>query len=144
MYVSTYAAAPYAGGEEDGNTWYLFETPVVQDMPNYLSDSNGLQVRLWRHYKLKPRGVNVFLLSDGTYKQDTATPENGDSGYPLPWILNDPLNEFSTVQNPDGTTTRTFLDPHIVKVYYGGHEHYMRRPEADTLIAAGYTVTPVS
>ena len=144
MYVSTYAAAPYAGGADDGTTWFAFQTPIVSDIPNYLPDTRGLAPYLWRHYRLKNRGVNVFLLSDGTFVQDTPTTENSNAGIPLPWILNDPKNEYAYVTNWDGTISETFLDPHPIKVYEGGHIHYINKIEADALTAAGYTVYPVS
>jgi hypothetical protein len=141
--VSTISAGDMGFGT-DTQTSHIpqpfFTPPLVRDIPNYLSDSPGLSVRLWRHYALKYRSVNVFLLSDGTYVQDTATAENGDTGYPLPWILNDPLNEISYVTNFDGSISHTYLDPHIVKVYYGSHKTPLTADEATSLTAAGYTV----
>ena len=146
-----------------------FTPPTVKDIAPYLPDSSGLQVRLFRHYATRYRGVNVYLLSDGTFVQDTATPENANSGYPLPWILNnDPTkigwnppsyvngqivygpevswptgalpNTYSTVYNIDGTVTTTALSPYIAKIYEGSHTHAITQDEAVALMAAGYTV----
>ena len=139
MYTAPYAAGPY-DGEGVSLTQAYFTPPTVRDVTNYLHDSSGLQVKLWRHFRLKERGVNVFALSDGTFVQDTATPENGNTGYPLPWILNSPNNEFSTVYNINGTVTHTTLDPFIIKVYEGGHRHLITASEATRLTRAGYTV----
>jgi len=139
------AAEPVGGVPETGpvvlvNPAYYFSPPTVRDIPNYLPESTGPAVWLLRHYRLKERGVNVFLLSDGTYTQDTNTPENPNSGYPLPWITNDPSGPFSYVTNWDGTTTSTTLPVWIVKVYEGGHRHEITAEEAASLEAAGYTI----
>ena len=139
MYGTTYAVGAYAADGTLGLQPY-FTPPTVKDIAPYLPDSSGLQVRLFRHYATRYRGVNVFALSDGTFVQDTATSENGNSGYPLPWILNSSNNEFSTVYNINGTVTHTTLDPFIVKVYEGGHRHPITTSEALRLTQAGYTV----
>jgi hypothetical protein len=162
-----------SGGGADAAVAYIpkpyFTPPLVKDIAPYLPDSSGLQVRLFRHYATRYRGVNVYLLSDGTFVQDTATPENTNSGYPLPWILNnDPTkigwnppsyvngqivygpevswptgalpNTYSTVYNIDGTVTTTALSPYIAKIYEGSHTHAITQDEAVALMAAGYTV----
>jgi hypothetical protein len=139
MYAGDYASGTYSAGKITTPTMYVFTTPLVRDIPNYLPDSKGLAVRLLRHYRLKDRGVNVYVLSDGTVVQDTATANNPNSGYPLPWILNDPQNEISYVTNFDGSISRTFVDPHISYVYYGGHTHIINQDERDFLVAAGYS-----
>ena len=117
-----------------------FTPPVIRDMPNYLPEDRSPNMMLWRHYQLRERGVNVYLLSDGTYAQETATPGHTSTNIPLPWILNDPRNEFSYVTNWDGSVTQTFLDPHVVKVYEGGHTHPVTSGEAQSLAGAGYVV----
>ena len=139
MYGTTYAVGAYAADGTLGLQPY-FTPPTVKDIAPYLPDSSGLQVRLFRHYATRYRGVNVFLLSDGTFVQDTATVENGNTGYPLPWIINDPANEYLTVFNIDGSVTNTLLNPHIAKVYEGGHRHLLTNDEAAALSAAGYYV----
>ena len=145
MYGSPYAASTYASGEQTMGPLWKFIPPLVQDVPTYLPDSKPINVRLWRHYAPRFRGVNVFVLSDDTVDQDTPTPNNMNAGYPLPWILNDPLNEYSTVYNMDGTVTHTFLDPHIAYLYEGSHEHIINQAEATFLSEAGYAdfITPL-
>ena len=170
--VETISAGDSGNGAESVNAHIpvpFFTPPTVKDIAPYLPDSSGLQVRLFRHYATRYRGVNVYLLSDGTFVQDTATPENTNSGYPLPWILNnDPTkigwnppsyvngqivygpevswptgalpNTYSTVYNIDGTVTTTALSPYIAKIYEGSHTHAITQDEAVALMAAGYTV----
>ena len=141
--IETISASDYGNGFEAVNAVIpkpYFTPPTVKDIAPYLPDSSGLQVRLFRHYATRYRGVNVFLLSDGTFVQDTATVENGNTGYPLPWIINDPANEYLTVFNIDGSVTNTLLNPHIAKVYEGGHRHPLTQDEAVALAAAGYYV----
>jgi hypothetical protein len=233
MDASPYGASTFSGGQAIGPL-FQFQTPYVYDIPTYLPDSKGIQVLLWRHYKRRARGVNVFVLSDNTVVQDTPTPaeftygaiigiavtagssigtytnSNGvltleigasitnasgtvpantsvasvsspvlvsgvytwtitmtaaatssgtvntladifaapamnSTNVPLPWIINDPLNEYSYVTNWDGTIERTYLDPHISFVYEGGHVHTINQFEADFLGSAGYSswITPL-
>lgn len=140
MYGTSYAVGSYdAGGSEEVIAYFL--PPIVSDIPNYLPTSSADQKGLWRHYRLKNRGVNVFLLSDGTYVQDTATVENSNSGMPLPWIINDPSGPYSYTTNFDGTIETASLNPYIVKVYEGGHVHPVSASEAAALSAAGYQIT---
>ena len=139
MFTSPYAASTYADGAEGSGPLYQFQPPQVNDIPWYLPTSHGPAVALYKHYRLKSRGVNVFVLSDDTVVQDTATPENSNTNMPLPWILNDPLNEYSYVTNWDGSITNTYLDPHIAYVYEGGHVHTINQTEAEFLSAAGYS-----
>ena len=150
MDASPYGASTFSqGGVTEGPLFY-FTTPLVRDIPNYLPTSKGDEIRLWRHYRLKERGVNVFVLSDGSVAQDTATTENANSGYPLPWNLTgdyivDLKNDIAYVTNWDGTVTHTYLDPKIQYVYEGGHTHTINQSEASFLTAAGYGayITPL-
>jgi hypothetical protein len=144
MDASPYGASTFSGGQAIGPL-FQFQTPIVYDIATYLPDSRGIQVLLWRHYKRRARGVNVFVLSDGTVTQDTPTPENSNANVPLPWIINDPLNEYSYVTNWDGTIERTYLDPHISFVYEGGHVHTINQFESDFLSSKGYgaNITPL-
>ena len=139
MFTSPYAASTYADGTMGSGPLYQFQPPQVKDIPWYLPTSHGPAVSLYRHYRLKSRGVNVFILSDGSVVQDTATTENSNTAIPLPWILNDPLNEYSYVTNWDGSVTHTYLDPFIEYVYEGGHVHTINQIEAEFLSAAGYS-----
>lgn len=137
MYTGPYALSTYAAGEEGVYT-YVFSPPVVYDRPTYLPDSSPQQVALQRHYAPRARGVNVFVLSDGTVVQDTATSENSNTNIPLPWILNDPGGPYSSVTNIDLSVTNTSLPVWIDFVYEGGHNHPINTFEATFLTAAGY------
>ena len=95
---------------------------------------------LWRHYKPRPRGVNVYMLSDGTFVQDTATPDNSLTNIPLPNIINDPAGAYSYTTNWDGTIETASLPVWIEKVYEGGHTHPVTSSEAALLAEAGYSI----
>lgn len=75
---------------------------------------------LWAHFENRIRGVDVFALSDGTYVQETATPENGNTAIPYPWNPDYPSAPFSYVTNFDGTVTTATVDPYIIFRYAGG------------------------
>ena len=143
MYVSPYAIETYADGADGdvGNgPLYVFETPWVYDIPNYLPTSRMMpETMLWRHFRQKPRGVNVFVLSDNSVVQDTATVENSNSNIPLPFILNDPSGPYSYTTNWDGTIETATLPVYIQYVYEGGHLHTINQFEAEFLSAAGYS-----
>ena len=100
---------------------------------------------LWRHYALKYRGVNVYVLSDDTFVQDTATSENSNTNIPLPWILNDPSGPYSYTTNFDGTIETASLNPYVQYIYEGGHVHTINQYEATLLSKAGYSdcITPL-
>jgi hypothetical protein len=116
-----------------------FTPPVAIDNPPFLPETpRGPALSLFRHYRPRARGINVFLLSDGTYVQDTASAENSNTNIPYPWNIDDPGGPFSTVTNWDGTVTSVSQDPYIVKVYYGGHDNPITADEAASLTAAGY------
>lgn len=129
-------------GKATATAVYFFTPPVVADNPPFLPDSRGDQVKLFRYYKPRVRGVNVFELSDGTYVQDTATPENSNTNIPYPW---DPFHTDDVpglivrITNLD-QSVQTMTEPvYIVKVFYGGHGSYqVDGPEHDALVAAGY------
>ena len=79
--------------EYDGTglpTGYLFTPPLVYDRPPFLPDSSELQKSLWLHYENRARGANVWILSDNSVVQDTATPENSntDMSNIYPWDVN--------------------------------------------------------
>ena len=115
-----------------------FFTPRVQDEPPYLPDSTPTQIGLWRHYAPGIRGVNVFLLSDGTYVQDTATPENSNTSIPYPIDFNNPGSPYVSITNFDGTTQFFYQDPYVVKQYFGGTYNPVTADEVASLTAAGY------
>ena len=140
MDVSTYAASSYSGGGQVDGPLFQFQTPIVKDIPNYLPETTrAIQVMLWRHFELKRRGVNVFILSDGSVVQDTATPENPNTNIPLPWITNDPSGPYSYTTNFDGTIETASLPVWITYIYEGGHVNIINQTEANFLSAAGYS-----
>lgn len=67
-----------------------FTPPLVQDRPTFNADSTQDQIDLWRHFENRYRGVNVWILSDGSVVQDTATAENSntDMSNVYPWDVN--------------------------------------------------------
>ena len=136
----TYAEAAYDIESPITDQLYTFVTPTVNDVPNILPDTmSTVAVMLWRHYRLKSRGVNVYMLSDGSVVQDTATAENDNTSIPLPWITNDPGGPFSYVTNWDGTIATASLPVWVTNIYEGGHVHTIDGVEADILSAAGYS-----
>ena len=87
-----------------GVSVYLFTPPLVKDRPTFLPDSTELQKSLWMHYENRLRGVNVWILSDGSVVQDTATAENSstDMSSVYPWDVNSPAAPY---------VTSVFIDP---------------------------------
>lgn len=110
-----------------------FVTPQVKVVPPYLPETTGLAYRLFRHYEIRYRNVNVFLLSDGTFVQDYPTPENANANVPYPWNPNDPTALIAYTHNWDGTITETHLDPHIVRVFWGGETSLITQATANQL-----------
>lgn len=53
---------------------YAFIPPLAPLNPPFLPDSPRATVMLWRHYRPRMVGVNVFLLNNGSYVQQIATP----------------------------------------------------------------------
>jgi hypothetical protein len=119
-----------------------FTPPTIQDWPQVLPDSTPLQKRLYGHFQLRTRGVNVFKLSDGSYVQDTATAENSNTSVPYPWNLGTKDGVYGWVHDQQHNITTTIAnDPFIVSVYYGGHSYSVDSVETAALTNAGYTVT---
>lgn len=53
---------------------YVFNPPLAPLNPPYLPSTPPGDVMLWRHFRPRMVGVNVYLLNNGTYVQTTATP----------------------------------------------------------------------
>lgn len=101
--------------------------------------ADPLMRRLARHYAPGPRGVNVYLMSDGSYLQDGGTPPEGVAlGVPVYWNTSEPAEPFVRVVNVDGTTTVTDYTPSVVKVYRGASANPITAAEQTALTAAGY------
>jgi hypothetical protein len=141
MLDGPYSASVYSADPQDNGPFFHFTPPTVNDIPWYEPDDHGPMVWLYRHFRPKTRGVNVFILSDGTIAQDTATPENSNSAYPLPWILNDPSGPYSYTTNWDLTVETASLPVWIEYCYYGGHTYTINQFEANYLTSTvpGYS-----
>lgn len=96
---TSYLGGSYLGyGPPESASDYFFTPPLVKDRPAFLPDSSQLQKELWRHFERGYRGVNVWILSDNSVVQDTATPENSntDMSNVYPWDTNNPQAPYVT------------------------------------------------
>ena len=76
-----------------------FTPPIVNDRPPFLPDSETLrpwEKGLFKFFSPGPRYVMVFYLSDGSFVQDTATPENSNTNVPYPWDPSNPSAPYVT------------------------------------------------
>lgn len=88
-------------------------------LPTISADQSRLARRLFRHYRSRPEGINVYYLSDGTITEDDPDGEN------VVWAQGDKV----------GAT-------YVVTAWYGGHDDYqLTTAEATALTLAGYTVS---
>ena len=99
-----------------------FTPPAQSTVPPILPSNDPDQTpegfRLFRHYRSRPEGINVYLLSDDTITED------------------DPDQERVFWAEAEGT-------PYVKRAFYGGHDDYdLTDAEATLLTDAGYTVTP--
>ena len=120
-----------------------FTPPKVYDNPPILPDARGLANRLFRYFPNRARYVTVFALSNGTFVQDTATPENSNTNIPYPYNPYDPSAPYVTsyfinyeVSPPVPTHTSVSQNPYIIKVYQ--EQMYVSASEAAALTSAGY------
>lgn len=120
------------------DSFSFFTPPTVAVIPPFLPTTAGPALRLFRHYANEVRGVNVFLLSNGTYAQDYATPENNNTNIPYPINPYEPGAPFSRVYDFKEQETDSTLDPYVVTIYYGAHANAVDQEEVASLIAAGY------
>ena len=77
---------------------YYFSPPLIKDRPPFLPDSSELEKSLWAHFENRIRGVNVWIISDGSVVQDTATPENSNTNMTpvYPWNPDAPSAPYVT------------------------------------------------
>ena len=122
---------------------YLFTVPVVYDNPPILPETTGIARKLFRYFPNRPRQVAVFALSDGTYVQDTATPENSNTNIPYPYDPNNPSGPYAISYYVDyqaepvqQTVLNVSHDVWIVNVYQG--DTVVDYSEAANLASAGY------
>lgn len=131
------------GGGDSGPLTITFTPPIVYDNPAYLPDSTGPARNLFRYCANRPRRVYVYALSDGTFVQDTATPENSNTNIPYPYNPWDPSAPYASSSYVDFTqtparvvTSETAHDVWITKVYMTATT--VTQSEAYDLTAAGY------
>ncbi len=133
-------------------TTYTFTPPLVKDRPPYLDDSTQIQKELWRHYENRERGVNVWLMSDGSVVQDTATAENSNTNTAnvYPWDVNNAqapyvrsiyIDAGANPQSPTEHDTAHAVYP--VAFFQGGCSHVLTGAQATlltnyTAYGAGY------
>ena len=103
-----------------------FTPPIAYDNPPILPNAGGLGTRLFRYFPNRKRYIAVFALSDGTFVQDTASTENGNTSIPYPYNPYDPSAPYSTSYYVDYTRYPTHQEknvvsqnPYITKVYLG-------------------------
>jgi len=130
---------------------YTFTSPQLEDVPQYLPESNRQQVGLYRHFKRRIRNLVVALLSDYSTAQDTPTDGHPNS-IPYPWNPNDPGGPFATSwgyeypgvvapgSRPDVLFKATFTtqSPYVTKMLYGAGTQNITTEDAHQLLYNGY------
>lgn len=120
-----------------------FTPPTLHDVPPVLPLERGIAYRLFRYFPNRARYVTVFALSDGTFVQDTATPENSNTSVPYPYDPYSPGAPYSTsyytnfdVSPPVQAKLDVSHDVYIKKVYMA--PQYVTPDEVTALTSAGY------
>lgn len=104
-----------------------FTPSAISAVPPTLPDTDGVAERLFRYYKSRPEGVNVYIYKAGS---PAATAFGRVSE-------NDPI----TVYNSAGVAISTGWED-LELVAWGGHGPItVNSDQAAALVAAGYTVT---
>lgn len=112
-------------------TLIIFTPPLVKDRPPILPEPHPGN-ELWLHYENRYRGVNVWILSDGSVVQDTATAENSNTDMSgiYPWDVNNPAAPYVTSvfidsgANPQVASVHTVSHTvYLVAYFYGGSSH---------------------
>jgi cytoskeletal protein RodZ len=128
---------------------HTFTPPLVADRPP-ISPEEHPGNSLWRHFQNRNRGVNVWILSDGTVVQDTATAENANTNMTpvYPWDVNNAAAPYVTTHYVPalpaaqvGITTTVSHNPYPVANFYGGSTYSITDAQYTTLSAAGYTTS---
>ena len=110
----------------------FFTPPLVKVVPPYGPDSTQAQYDLWRHFENRERGVNVWILSDGSVVQSDPTPENSnvDMSNILPGdsLLGDQPYVTSIFIDPGAdpqvpTIHTVSHNPYVVQKFYGGRTY---------------------
>jgi hypothetical protein len=119
-----------------------FTPPLIQDRPTFNPDSTEIQKELWQHFENRIRGVNVWIMSDGSVVQDTATPENSNTDLSgvYPWDVNNAAAPYVTSvfidsgANPQIPSVHTVShNPYPVANFYGGSSHTITSAQATLL-----------
>ena len=134
------SATLYEGGSS--TLRLIFTPPLVKDRPPILPEPHPGN-ELWLHYENRYRGVNVWILSDGSVVQDTATPENSntDMSAVYPWDVNNAAAPYVTSvfidsgADPQVASVHTVRhNPYPIANFYGGSSHVVT-PVQSTLLA---------
>jgi hypothetical protein len=112
----------------------VFDVPPVSVADDKWSPAtevaNPLGQRLMRFFGTRPRGQNIFLMTDGTVA-------NGDDAEPYPATDQQPNNALAQSWY-GGVMTDFPVENPVVTVFYGGHSYEITTAQAATLTAAGY------
>lgn len=119
-----------------------FTPPLYKYVPPYLPDSSELEKSLWRHFENRERGVNVWILSDGSVVQSDPTPENSntDMSAVYPWDVNNAAAPYvrsifidagARPQIPSEHDVSH--NPYPVANFYGGASHSVTAAQATLL-----------
>lgn len=102
-----------------------FQAPSnAQGVPPILPTSRGGERKLFRFYRPRPEGINVFIYSDDEVS------ENEPDGSTRVWSISD--------RTPDSLNA-----PYVTHVFWGGHDaDPITDEEAALLTGAGYEVIP--
>lgn len=99
------------------------ENSVPPTLPEGSPGQTDLQYRLFRHFRRRPAGIDVFIYSNGTVSE----------------IEPDSQTTFWSTQDAGYTAGL----PYVTAAFYGGHDSYNITAAQSTLLTnAGYTVTP--
>lgn len=120
----------------------VFRPPLVQDRPTLLPDSTEEQKELWQYFENRIRGVNVWILSDGSVVQDTATDENSntDMSAVYPWDVSAPSAPYvrsifiDPLPAPQVATDHNVShNPYPVAFFSGGSSHQITAAQVTLL-----------
>lgn len=90
--------------------------------PPTLPGSTPLQKSLFRHFRARPAGINVYILND-----DTVTEDDPD-GTAVVWVIGDRNGEAISAK-------------YVKRAFYGGATYTdVTDAESTLLVAAGYSV----
>lgn len=118
---------------------HYFTPPTDRIVPaTYMKGDDQLPVdpamqKLFRFYRNGDRGRNIFLMSDGTYRDSQV------DGQPPNMNPTSPTSPYATVYDGVTQTTSTFSNSvYVTKVYWGGCANPVTDAEVTALTAAGY------